>query len=367
MRIALDVSAAARRERTGIARYATCLLDALIESGREHEFLLGVRLSRLKRARWRYRNPAGNVAARLFVDASVPISFRGADVFHGLDGRIPRRTSLPCVATVHDVGPLERAEIASAGFRERKLRHYALLAERAARIVCVSAAARDAFRRHFDLPPGRFAVIHHGIEPRFFAAPGEAETNAARAAVGLAPEQPYFLFIGLISARKNLETLVEAFAGAEAPHALVLAGGRAHGADGVDAAIARHRLENRVLRPGFVADAHLPALYRGATALLFPGLAEGFGIPMLEAMAAGCPVLAHASPVSTEVTSGAALLADCSDASALANAVGRLASDGALRDDLGRRGRLRANDFTWDAAARATLQVYRSVIDGRSG
>lgn len=361
MRIAFDASATVKRERTGVGRYAASLLDALIEGHPELEITLGFRLSRWKRAKHRYRSSARNVKPRWFVDPFAPELLGACDVFHGLDAKLPSRFAGPMIATLHDVGAVERAEIASAGFRDKKTAAYADLAQRATRIVCVSQSARDAFRNLHAVALDRFAVIHHGVGGSFVPQPA-----AVIATVRERYRLPirFLLFVGLISARKNLTRLIRAFdamAHTDPDLALVLAGGSGHGGEEVDAEIARSQARARILRLGFVPDADLPALYAAADGFVFPGLVEGFGMPMIEAMACGTPVLAADRPVTHEVAGDAALIVDGEDEGALAAGLRRLIEDTSLRRDLMVRGELRAQGFTWRAAAERTVAVYREA------
>ncbi len=364
MRVALDISCAAKPHRTGVARYATCLADAMLRAFPDDAFTLGVRASRWRRRSHRYAPGAANARARWFVEPLLGTTLGPFDVFHGLDARLPRRRGFPTVATLHDIGGAADAAIADAGFREKKRAAYAWLAERADRIVCVSAATRDAFRAWFDLSEERFAVVHHGIEPRF-TAPDRTAIDRTLSRLGV--RKPYLLFVGLLSARKNLLPLVRAFdrvARARDDLSLVLAGGRAHGFEEVAAAIASTRARDRVVLPGFVADADLPALYAGAELFVFPGLAEGFGLPMLEAMACGTPVVAADVPVAREVVGedgGPAVLCDTTDDDALARALLHVVGNPTRGRALREAGRAHAATFTWERAARATMDVYREV------
>jgi glycosyltransferase involved in cell wall biosynthesis len=359
--VAFDASCTAKPQRTGVGRYAACLLDALIPrlaARGDTSVTLGYRLSRWRRASFRYRHAAACVRERWFLDALAAPLLGHHDVFHGLDARLPRGLSGKSIATLHDVGAIAERDISSAGFRDKKFAAYRDLQERADRIVCVSQATRDAFRALFPAPESKFAVVHHGLEPRF--APPDAESRIALRARLELPER-YILFVGLLSSRKNLTVLVEAFsrlASRDSSLWLVLAGGRAHGSDAVDAAIERSAHRDRIWAPGYVSDADLPALYAEARAFVFPGLAEGFGMPMLEAMACGAPVIAADRPVTHEVAGDAAVTFDGADSSALAATIERVIADSSERSTLLARGMARAAEFSWDAAALRTLSIY---------
>ncbi len=365
IRVALDASCTAKRERTGVARYAVCLIDAMLQVASDDTFVLGFRASRVKRHRFRYRPDAANARVRYFVDRGLRWWLGRPDVFHGLDARLPRARGFPAVVTLHDVAPAEHADIATAGFREKKLAAYEWIAERADRIICVSAATRDAFRRRFDVPADRFDVIHHGLEERFRPASAD-RVRAVLEPLGIA--RPYALFVGLLSARKNLTPLIRAFdqVAADVPDlALVLAGGRGHGAEDVDRAIDAARHRDRIIRPGFVSDDALPLLYAGARAFVLPSRNEGFGIPILEAMACRAPVIAADVPVAREVAGDAARLVDPDDDAALAGALADLAAseDAPERTARIERGAALAARYSWRAAATKTLAAYRRAIE----
>jgi glycosyltransferase involved in cell wall biosynthesis len=360
LRIGIDASPLAKKERTGIARYCLALVEALAAVDAEDRFVLCYRLSRLRRARWFHRVRRPNFSVRLFQDGLAPFLARSVDVFHGPDARVPRLGRVPLVATVHDVFSLDSDAYADPGFREKKRRGYEDLVRRARLLLFVSGHARDRFLSHFDLAADRVRVVPHGVDPRFAAADPEAAA-AARARLGLPPE--YLLFLGQVSRRKNAVRILEAYASlapGSTPH-LVLAGPHTHGAEEVKEAHARLGLGDRVRFLGHVAEADLAALYLGSKALVFPSLDEGFGLPALEAFACGTPVLASTAGALPETCGDAALLVDPLDVDAIAGGMRRLLDDGRLAADLVRKGRARAAAFTWEATARRTLDAYREA------
>ncbi len=359
LRIGIDASPLAKKERTGIARYVLSLVDALGRTADGEEVLLCYRLSRMRRVAHFHRVRRPNFGVRVFQEGFTPLLARRLDVFHGPDARVPRMGRVPLVATVHDVFSLDSEDYADGSFRERKRRAYADLAARARVLVFVSAYSRDRFRAHIPLEDARTRVVGLGVDPAF-AAPDPAADGATRRRLGLPGE--YLLFLGQVSTRKNAVRLLEAVARlpASAPP-LVLAGPRKHGAEEVLAAYHRLGLGTRAAFLGHVAERDLRALYGGASALVFPSLDEGFGLPVLEAFAAGVPVVASTAGALPETAGGAAVLVDPLDAAAIADGILRVLGDGALRGDLVARGRARAAAMTWDATARATLDVYREA------
>ena len=218
--------------------------------------------------------------------------------------------------------------------------------------VCVSEHTRRELLGRFDLPPSRCVVVPNCVDPAF--ARGLAQSTADRAG-----SPPYFLAVGTIENRKNTGRLLEAFAAAQVPHRLVLAGRPGHGGEEILARAAS--LGERILVAGDVEDAELFGLYKGATALLFPSLEEGFGIPILEAMQAGIPVLTSNVSAMPEVAGDAALLVDPLDVNAIQKAIERLAGDADLRTDLVRRGAKRLAAFDIRTNAEALLGHLRRL------
>lgn len=363
LRIACDASAAAKQDRTGVARYAVCLLEALCGRYPEDAFTLGYRLSRLRRHRFRFRPAAHNSRVRYFAEPFEQLTLGAFDLFHGLDARIPAGGRYRKVVTLHDIGPALRVEIAQPGFRQKKLRAYRTIAEQADRIICVSRSTRDAFRELYDLPEERFSVIHHGLEPRFRPSPDDSVRKTLQA---LRIEPPYLLFVGLLSERKNCVSLIRAFdqvASRCQDLRLVLAGGRAHGFERIEEELAKSSYKDRIVLPGFVPDQALPDLYSGADLFIFPGENEGFGMPMLEAMACGTPVLAANTAVAFEVAGEAAVLSRTSDPDRLAHDLLTLLEDGVSRESLAASGLARAGAFTWKKVAEETMRVYHEVLE----
>jgi glycosyltransferase involved in cell wall biosynthesis len=182
------------------------------------------------------------------------------------------------------------------------------------------------------------------------------------------PER-YILFVGTLEPRKNVQTLLQAFAHmrAEPPRpdvSLVIAGGNGWGKENYLASVDALKLRDHVRFTGFVADDHLPDLYRGALLFVYPSLYEGFGLPVLEAMACGTPVITSDRTSLPEVAGDAALLVDPTRPEALAAAMSSVLSDSALHQALRAKGLARARAFTWDAVAQQTLALYRAVGGG---
>lgn len=354
MIIAFDVTPTATARRSGVARYAVCLGDALVAAGAALQPCC--RLSRWKRRALAHR--PGGAPLRWYQEGLWPWR-AGAQVVHGTDVRVPAWRCAR-VATVHDVFHClpEAVGWSSPEFAARARQHYAEAARRAHVVACVSAATRDLFLAHHDFPRERTVVTPHGIDARF--RPHAAEELAAmRAELGL--PAAYALFVGAIAIRKNLPTLLRAWAASrlrrEMP--LVLAGQPSDDAGAVQAIARELGLGADLRQLDFVGDALLPALYAGAALFAFPSFNEGFGLPVLEAMASGVPVATSAGGALAEVAGGHARLADPRSVEAW---VAALDAAAAMPAEARAAARRHAAGYTWDAAAQATLAGYRLAL-----
>lgn len=242
---------------------------------------------------------------------------------------------------------------------------YGSAARSAAGVIAVSDATRRDLVALSRVPEDRIAVVHHGVDPAFTpTTPGDDPRSRLRE-LGLPPR--FLLSVGTLQPRKDLETLLGTFARVVAARAdldLVVCGGRGWGYPGFRTLVRGYNLEGRVHPVGFVPPEQLPDLYRAASALVFTSRYEGFGLPPLEAMASGVPVVATDTSAIPEVTGDAALLAPVGDCERLSEQVLRLMTDSDLRRLLVSRGIERARLFTWEATARKTAAVYRTLLEG---
>jgi glycosyltransferase involved in cell wall biosynthesis len=282
-------------------------------------------------------------------------------VWHGPHYTLPLRLRGPSVVTVHDLTLLEHPqwhERAKVQFFRRMI---PAAAARATTCVCVSAhtAARLAALTGVDRDT---VVIPHGVDHARFRADGDVAADlAVLAPMGIAP--PYVAFLGTIEPRKNIPGLVDAFARVAAGHPelrLVVAGGAGWGGDDVDRAIAGSGVADRVVRPGYVAHDLVPALFRRAECVAYPSFEEGFGLPALEALACGAPLVTTRGSSVEEFVGDAAVLARGADAASLADALGE-ALDGERAARLRVAGPAQAARYTWDASVAAHVEVYERV------
>ena len=283
----------------------------------------------------------------------------GADLLHGVHYELPRRCRLPRVVTVHDLTLVTHPEWHEAS----KVRYFGWAMRRAVavaeRVLCVSAATARDLGTHLGVDPGRIDVTPLGTDLR---PASEQAVAAVRRRLGL--EGPYLLGLGTLEPRKDLPALVRAFAAlaGELPHTLVLAGLAGWGAGAVADAVAASGVEQRILLAGYVPEDDKAALFTGADVFAYPSHYEGFGLPVLEAMACGTPVVTTTGGSLPEVAGDAALLVEPGDAGALAVAIGKLVGDRGERVALVQRGLVRAAGFTWNRCAALTAAAYRRAM-----
>jgi glycosyltransferase involved in cell wall biosynthesis len=350
-RVAFDVTPVISG-RTGIARYAT-QLGAALE-------LQGVELRRFAVGRGAFPLPAGTrhlpVPARLLMPwwrlVRWPEAERlvgGADVVHAT-GSPPPATRAPLVVTVHDVAALRYPELHPPRHVQQQRAQVASLG-RAGAIVTVSATTADDLVQ-LGIPQDRIVVAPLGLTPLPDPAP-PAPTP---------PDGEYLLTVGETSPRKRYHVLLQAVSRLRDGPRVVMVGPPAGDEERLRALIVELGLTERVTRLGAVNDAELSWLYRHATALCFPSISEGFGLPVLEALAAGVPVIASDIAATRELASSIAVYPGSDDADDWAQAIETVASDTALRERIGRDGSQRAALFTWERTAAATLGAYRMAL-----
>jgi glycosyltransferase involved in cell wall biosynthesis len=313
-------------------------------------------------SRWPTHQPWMRVAWEQLVQPWA-LHRSGVQLLHAMAFVSPLLELVPTVVTVHDLSFLRFPD----RFRPAKRLYLSTLTRiscrRARRIIAVSHATAAETERLLDVPAERIDVVPHGVEHTRFRPLPDSKVETARHEIGM-PER-FVLFLGTLEPRKNLCTLIEAFARIGAARQgikLVIAGGKGWYYQEVFDHVERVRLEEAVLFPGFVPDDELPLWYNAATVFAYPSLYEGFGMPLLEAMACGTPVIGADTSCMPEVIGDAGVLVSPDDIDGLAVSLERLLVDAELRADLGQRGQARAASYTWEAAAKATVASYRRAL-----
>jgi anaerobic magnesium-protoporphyrin IX monomethyl ester cyclase len=368
MRIAFD-GTALRPLRTGVGYYTEHLLHHLAQEASGDELL--VISNRPVDTAVPLPGHVRVVTAGYYVPKMVWIQTGavrtlervGADVVHFTNGMVPLASRKPTVVTIHDMSLrlYARYHPPRRVLLNRPLVDYA--ARRADAVITVSASAKHDIVSLYKLDPDRVQVIHEAAAPLFRRICDPDRLERVRRQYSLA--ERIILYVGTIEPRKNLPRLIEAFAAhhrsGDLPHQLVCVGPYGWRSRGLDDDIRRSRVGSAINFVGYVPIEHLPVLYSLAEMFVYPSMYEGFGLPVVEAMACGVPVITGRTAALAEVGGDAVVQVDRLDGASLGEAMVRLASDGDLRRRLAQRGLQRATSFSWRRAARETLEVYRRV------
>jgi glycosyltransferase involved in cell wall biosynthesis len=313
----------------------------------------------------RFRGIESSLLRHLFF---IPRGLRAQriDIFHGFDHiGVPLFAKVGrYVATVHDMIPLLWPQWVTRKHRLVVTAAYYRLRQQADQVIAPSEATKADIVRHLQINPQRIAVIPWGCDDRFQPG-GDPEHFAAVQQRYHLPAQ-YLLFVGTLEPRKNLTTLLHAYAMLRAERRggdlkLVVVGRTGWLYADIFDTVNTLALDEDVIFTGFVDDEDLPSLYRGAQLLVFPSLYEGFGLPILEAMASGVPVISSNLASMPEVAGNAAILVDPHDPKAIAEGIARVLAEERLREALIQKGLARARCFTWESVAQKTLELYAAL------
>ncbi len=286
-----------------------------------------------------------------------------ANVFHGPDFTLPLALFAHRVVTIHDLAFLTHPQYAFPKLAAYLGRVVPRTVRAADHIIAVSQCTADDLAQRLGVAPEKISVIPIGVDPGVRRVEDQARIMELETRYGLT--HPFILAVSTIEPRKNYEGLIAAFAQArqspDGPRMLVIAGRKGWLYDGVFEAVRQFGVQDSVRFLDYVPDEELPVLYTAADALAMPSFYEGFGIPVIEAMACGTSVICSTGGALPEVAGDAALTVAPEDRDGLANALVRVVSDSALREELCRKGYARAQRYSWDDAARAHVEVYRRM------
>ncbi len=341
MRIALDASYCVDPNPSGIALYSQELLYGLARANPQDQFLWCFRPKPWRRAP---HTGLPNVKRRLL---QPPLPTFAADIFHALNQRADTRPSRKIVSTFHDLFVIT-GDYSSPEFRRRFTAQARRAAENSDLIIAVSQFTADQVSSLLAFDRSRIRIVPHGV--RDIADPsGTARENM-------------ILFVGALQTRKNVVRLVEAFEQLSGAWRLVLAGAPSgYQAERILDRIKKSPCRDRIELPGYVSRSELDRLYSRASIFALPSLDEGFGIPVLEAMARGIPVVTSNRSALPELAGNATLLVDPYSVEELESALNRLIKDPDLRADLSGRGCLRANCYSWDRTIQQTRAIYQEL------
>jgi glycosyltransferase involved in cell wall biosynthesis len=374
MRIAFD-GTTLRPGRTGVGYYTEHLLHHLMQQGPDDELVIisnrPIDTTRPLPPRVGTTVSAGRLPRMAWMQCQAPRLLKqlDADVVHFTNGMIPLTSSVPTVVTIHDMSltmfpkfhPLRRVIL------NRPL--VDLAARRADAIITVSESAKRDIVRLYRIDPQRVHIVHEAAAPSFKPIRDLSELQRVRQRYDL-PDR-FILYVGTIEPRKNLPKLIEGFARrrrqGDLCHQLVCAGPYGWLSSDIEKQIERLQIADAVRFTGYLPFEDLPALYNLAEMFVFPSIYEGFGLPVVEAMACGTPVITGNVPALAEVTGGAVERVERLDPETLGAALVSLARSRERRESLAALGLERARQFSWERAARETLGVYRQAVAGEVG
>lgn len=359
----------------GVSNYSRNLLTALAAQNDGHELTVflndrnfrcpqGGATMEMRYTRW----PAAPLSRIVWEQTALPLAAwtARADLLHGLVNVLPLATNVPGVVTVHDLSFLRLPE----RFPRHKRLYLANLCRasvgRARRVIAVSRQTAADLQANFGVDSRRVDVVYNGVGAQFRPLPA-ADVSAFGHGKGL--PSSFLLYLGTLEPRKNLPHLLRAYAAWQAQSAagrdvaLVLAGAKGWRYQEIFRLVSELGLTGRVHFPGFIPEQELCLWYNAAAGFVYPSLYEGFGLPLLEAMASGTPVICSDAPSLQEVAGDAALVVPAQDQPALQDAFAQLFSGHGVAATLRERGLRQAKRFTWDRAAAETIDVYQNAVD----
>ena len=367
MRIAID---ARKLHDFGIGTYTRNLLRHLARIDRDTEYVLLCREPDLGIAAQlgpnfrSVREPSPNYSLREQIHVPWVLLRERPDVYHAPHYVLPAAVRCRSVVTIHDcihlMFPQYLPNKLALAYARISIR---LAAKRATRVLTVSESSKRDILRFVDAPAGKIDVIHNAYDERFGVEPCEEDVVRVRERYQLHDE--FVLYAGNVKPHKNLERLIEAFhlvrkRGLDHLK-LVLIGDEISRYAALRRAVHQHQLHKYVRFLGYMPEATLAVMYRLAGVFVFPSLYEGFGLPPLEAMASGTPVVTSNLSSLPEVTGDAAVLIDPYDPSAIADGIHRVLTDETLRRDLRRKGLARAQQFSWEQSVRRVREIYQEA------
>lgn len=378
MRIGIDITAAVT-QGGGIGRYTRELIYALVKADKENEYHLfsarqpqtlpvpdpvpnGENVSYHQAPldeRWLYR-----LWYRLRLPLPVQLATGPLDLFHSPDFVLPPvRDSIPTILTVHDLSFVHYPDTFTPALVNYLNSVVPWSVARATHILADSQATKEDLINIWRVAAEKVTVLYSGVSGRFQPVTDQKQLAAVRQKYDLG-RAPYLVSVSTLQPRKNFQMLIQAFkpVAEQQPHNLVIAGGKGWLYEEMMSEVQKQGLEGRVKFIGFVADGDLPALYSEASLMVFPSLYEGFGLPLLEAMACGVPVLSSNASCLPEVAGEAAVLLSPTEQEAWSQTMNGLLSNPGQRARMVAAGFLQARKFRWKKAAGELLEVYRRLV-----
>ncbi len=376
MKIIIDISPFVHNQG-GVGRYAKSLVDAIYKLDDKNQIILFETCVKdlktsfnvpfpEKKLNWSKKRWRLSSLISLYLNLNFTKYVGEGDIFHATDHIFPNLPKQKKVFTIHDISYLS---LPNTHLKTNSLFlkiAMPILLKKADKVICISEYTKKEVLQNYNISEDKTKMIYLGIDPIFFEKVDEIKISQNKTKWNI-PEK-YILYVGNIEPRKNLSRLIEAYSlvrstGLE--EKLIIAGKKSWLYKDIINKVSDLGLEKDVIFTGIVPDSDLPALYQGAILFVFPSLLEGFGLPPLEAMASGIPVITSSTSSLGEICSNSALTVDPQKVNEIAQAIKAVITNQNLKKDLINRGYKNAQKFNWEKTALETMEVYRSILDNR--
>ncbi len=364
IKIGLECSSFCNDRPTGIARYTTNLIKALLDNEEfQNDFYLQLlyKLSRFKNRNLRFL-PSG-ITAKWHLGNILPFK-KDYNIVHCTGSNMISWDKVKKIATIYDLAifkeQFQYEAFSPKTFRDKKWNDYKIVARKADAILTISQSTKNDIVELLNYPEENIYVAYPGVDKMFFRKEIDKEQDN-KILESLKISGDYLLFIGAVSVRKNLINIIKAYSisGLTEQYKLILAGGLSHGKEEILSTIKELKLENRIQLPGHLPDSALPVLYSNASAFLFPTFYEGFGLPILEAMSCRAPVVIGNIGAAPEIAQGYAIEVDPFDVDSIAEGIKRsLKVESSTLDEAERL----ARTFRWSRCAKETIKLYKQLL-----
>lgn len=298
-------------------------------------------------------------------EISIPFMLKktGADLYFSPDGFLPSGIKIPSIATIHDLNFEDEPSYLSPRVQAYYKKYMRLSANAASHILTVSDFSKKDLETRYQIASGKVTAVHNGPQKKFENLRKMKVSTQQR----YGRNKPYFLFVGAQNPRKNMHRILAAFDALKSKtnlqHKLLFVGEKMRWDENINAAWEKMSHQEDVIFTGRLSTTELNKVYSAATALVFPSLHEGFGMPIIEAFAAHCPVITSTTTAMPEVAGNAALLVNPTETSAIEKAMQNLAESLPLREELREKGAARAKDFKWNKVAKTTEKIIQNLLD----
>lgn len=363
MVIGIDIRSTVKHQRTGIGQYTYNLIKNLSQLDHRHRYLL---YSRIKFFSGKRNPEIKNRNFRFFTERlwrKSDLFFSKIDLYHSSSYDLIPPRGKKFVLTIHDVIVKAYPEGHSPETLEKVNKEIVRSLEKADGIITVSENTKQDVLKYFKFPENRIKVIHLGAGEEFFPLKDEEKEKAKLLLEKSGIKDRFILFVGTIEPRKNLKNLILSFAKLkrEIPHQLVIVGMKGWGAEGVFSLVEELRLNERVVFTGYLPQAKINFFYNLCDCFVYPSFYEGFGLPIVEAMQAGCPIVTSHTSACAEIGKNSALLVEPGSVDSLAEAVFKVVTDKNFNQQLRQKALSRAKDFSWKVAAEKTLHFFDDI------